>query len=214
MGGLLALREIEKSRFSQAFRANRWQRFAARFPQLRNMSVLDLGGTERSWNACPIRPGSLTLINLPGLREADMTGDVIPGDACAPELLADDHYDLVYSNSVIEHVGGHYRQQQFADNVRRLGTHYWIQTPYRYFPIEPHLFMPFAHWLPDAVAVNLACHWPLGNFTGHRSRPDLMTKNILEIDLLSITAMRYAFPDSELLYERVGGMVKSVMAVR
>jgi hypothetical protein len=208
-----SLRQLETSRLSRSARARRWHLLAERFPDLAEMSVLDLGGTERSWDLCPVAPRELTLVNMPDPHGRD-TDRIVLGDACDPGLLLDRHFDLVYSNSVIEHVGGHYRRQEFAANVRRLGDHYWVQTPYRYFPLEPHFFMPAAQWLPEAARIELANRWPLGNVTARRGQREIMTKIVLEIDLLSKTAMRYAFPDAELVSERVGGLVKSLIAVR
>lgn len=38
-------------------------------------------------------------------------------------------FDLVYSNSVIEHLGTWEKQQAFAAEARRVGRGYWIPTP-------------------------------------------------------------------------------------
>jgi 2-polyprenyl-3-methyl-5-hydroxy-6-metoxy-1,4-benzoquinol methylase len=57
-------------------------------------------------------------------------------------------FDIVFSNSVIEHVGDAESQQQFAHEIARVGRAYWVQTPNRRFPVEPHLLTPFLHFLP------------------------------------------------------------------
>lgn len=41
----------------------------------------------------------------------------------------DQSFDLVYSNSVIEHLGTWEKQQAFAAEARRVGRGYWIPTP-------------------------------------------------------------------------------------
>ncbi|HEX4060865.1 MAG TPA: UDP-N-acetylmuramoyl-tripeptide--D-alanyl-D-alanine ligase [Streptosporangiaceae bacterium] len=61
------------------------------------------------------------------------------------------HYDLVFSNSLIEHVGGHERRERFADTVHQLSGAYWVQTPYRYFPVEPH-WHPARSFCPSRCA--------------------------------------------------------------
>ena len=71
------------------------------------------------------------------------------GDACdLPSALRGQRFDLVFSNSVIEHVGGHSRRAAFADSVHALSDHHWVQTPYRYFPLEPHFLFPGFQFLP------------------------------------------------------------------
>ena len=54
--------------------------------------------------------------------------EVVQGDACAGGF---GKFDLVFSNSVLEHLGGHGRRRQFADVVHESAPEWWVQTPYR-----------------------------------------------------------------------------------
>jgi hypothetical protein len=134
-------------------------------------------------------------------------------DACSlPAGLLDDHYDLVYSNSVIEHVGGHRQREAFSRQVHSAAPRHWKQTPYRYFPIEPHWVAPFVHFLPLRVRAAVVRYWPLSY-----SRPADLAESVasqLGTELLDITHVRHYFPDATILLERAGGLVKSVIAVR
>ena len=103
-------------------RARRWNLFLRTFPDLERLNVVDLGGTPQSWSTSPIRPRSLTVINLATSNspEPDWV-NVVTGDACrAAELGLQNDYDLVFSNSTIEHVGGHDRCLAFAETVKTL----------------------------------------------------------------------------------------------
>ena len=62
----------------------------------------------------------------------------------------DEAFDVVFSNSVIEHVGDAASQRRFAREVARVGRAYWVQTPNRWFPVEQHLLTPLVHWLPKS----------------------------------------------------------------
>ena len=52
---------------------------------------------------------------------------------------------------MIEHVGNHGAQQRFAEEIRRVGRNYYVQTPNRWFPVEPHFVTPFIHYLPGSL---------------------------------------------------------------
>ena len=190
------------------------------FPDLGNYHVLDLGGTARSWLRSPVRPASVTLLNLfndeLGTNDDEPLPDefhLVAGDACDPptEILSGT-FDLVYSNSVIEHVGGAFRRQAFADVVHHVAPRAWIQTPYRYFPIEPHWLFPGFQFLPLDLRAVLSRRWPLIHTKSNDWRSSVGTA--LAVELQSVTEMRYLFADSEILYERMAGLVKSVVAVR
>lgn len=195
-------------------RRRRWATLTEAFPELSSMSVLDLGGTVEFWADAAIRPAKLTLLN-PGIPDASPLpwAEALRGDACdPPAAIGTRSFDLVYSNSTIEHVGGHARRRLFADTVHRLGSHLWVQTPYRYFPIEPHFVFPWFQHLPVSARTAIATRWPL-------SPPQFPTdrvsarEEVMSIELLSITEMRDYFPEAELRLERSGGLVKSLIAV-
>src|SRR5690349_17946278 len=126
---------------------------AQQFPDLAEMSVIDLGGRASSWVKAPVRPKHVHIVNLEGetgLEEGELPSwaEVDFGDACdLPSTILSRRYDLVYCNSVLEHVGGHERRMRLAEAVHKLAGSHWVQTPYRYFPIEPHFVAPGLQFL-------------------------------------------------------------------
>ncbi|AWT56786.1 hypothetical protein [Mycolicibacterium smegmatis] len=198
-------------------RMRRWQIFRNAFPDIENMRLLDLGGTVETWNRAPVRPKHVTVLNLlePGESDSDWIVPVA-GDACnAAAVLADANvettFDVVFSNSLIEHVGGHARRSELASQVQALAPRHWVQTPYRYFPLEPHWLFPGMQFLPVAVRVKIAAHWPLVH-----TRPanvEEARNEVLWTELVSVTEMREYFPGSTILRERVLGLPKSLIAL-
>lgn len=200
-------------------RARRWADFARRFPDISEMRVIDLGGTPASWLLSPVRPTEVVTINLSRRQNAvPAAGEgwvrAVVGDACElPGKLRSERFDLVYSNSVLEHVGGHARRSAFADTVRSLAEHHWVQTPYRYFPIEPHFLFPGFQLLPVRAQAEVAARWPIGNYASGKSIEQAITR-ALGIELLSVTEMSHYFPESSIDRERIAGVTKSLIAIR
>ena len=64
----------------------------------------------------------------------------------------DDAFDVAFSNAVIEHVGGEEEQRQFVAELCRVAPRVFLSTPNRWFPIETHTLVPFAHWFPRQAA--------------------------------------------------------------
>jgi len=211
-----ALADSSRSRsLASKLRARRFAVLLERFPKLHAMRVLDLGGTPAFWQASPVRPASVVVLNLDrgGLAAHKPAPDwieTVEGDACdPPEVVRNQHFDLVMSNSVIEHVGGHARRLEFSKVAATLGPHHWIQTPYRYFPVEPHWVFPGMQLLPTGARALVAERWPLSP-----AHPDgrQAVSDVLWVELLTKAQMRFYFPDSEILVERVAGVVKSLIA--
>jgi hypothetical protein len=184
------------------------------FPDLAEMTVLDLGGRVDSWTAVPVRPAHVHVVNLEPL-PADLPGwaEADTADACdLPPAITSRRYDLVFSNSVLEHVGGHERRRRMADAVNALAPRHWVQTPYRYFPVEPHWVAPGMQFLPVPARVAVARKWPLA-YTPGKTWEQAM-KQVLTTELIGRAEMRYLFPDSTIRAERLIGMTKSLIAVR
>jgi len=192
-------------------RLRRWERFAERFPDFQQMRVLDLGGTTLFWERAPIRPKTVTVINLGAPGEGSPWVRVIDGDACeAPELVGDEQFDLVFSNSLIEHLGGHLKRARFAEVVRSMAPRHAVQTPYRYFPIEPHWIFPGFQFLPVNVRSEIAPRWPLGHTYGWPAQQ--ARDEVLFTEVLSHTEMAAYFPESDIEWERFAGLPKSMTA--
>ncbi|MGW0504237.1 methyltransferase domain-containing protein [Micromonospora sp. NPDC003241] len=184
------------------------------FPRLSEMHVIDLGGRLGTWTRAAVRPARVHVVNLerPAV-DVPEWAEVDQADACdLPAHITGRRYDLVFSNSVLEHVGGHERRLRFAEAVHTLAERHWVQTPYRYFPIEPHWIAPGMQFLPVRLRTAVARRWPLGHKATHTH--DAAIHQVLWTELLDRSQMRHYFPQSRILVERVGGLPKSLIAVR
>ena len=68
-----------------------------------------------------------------------------------PLPFRDKQFKAVFSSAVLEHVGTREDQEFFLNECLRVAEKVFITTPYRFFPIEMHTFIPFLHWLPWPV---------------------------------------------------------------
>lgn len=196
--------------FTHRIRQQRIEEFRRRFPDLDQMRVLDLGGTAVSWRVLGLRPGSVTVVNLEHNEgPAEPWMKVVTADACAGGF---GQYDLVFSNSLMEHLGGHARRQQFANVVRESAPSWWVQTPYRYFPIEPHWVFPGFQFMPFRMRVIICQHWSMLHMPACKD-PDEAADLVASTELISATEMRTYFPTSEIWFERIVGIPKSLVAI-
>lgn len=63
--------------------------------------------------------------------------------------FADNQFDWVFSNAVIEHVGNKTDQLLFINEMLRVGESVFFTTPNKWFPIESHTNVFFLHWLDE-----------------------------------------------------------------
>ncbi|MDB6076279.1 MAG: Methyltransferase type 11, partial [Akkermansiaceae bacterium] len=139
-------------RLSPIFRRRRIERFIARFRPTKETRILDVGGMPQFWIESGIE-SHITMINLYPIEVPDsMKGhcEARIGDGMDMEF-ADGEFDIVFSNSVIEHLATWDNQVRMAREMRRVGKQFYVQTPAREFFFEPHLLTPFVHWLPKAL---------------------------------------------------------------
>jgi hypothetical protein len=110
------------------------------------------GSTDNFFEALYPWPERLTAVGnteLDRFREAfpHVTAVVADGRSLP---FADGTFDIGFSNAVVEHVaGGRDGQRRFVHELCRVAQRVFVTTPNRYFPLEVHTLLPFAHWLPD-----------------------------------------------------------------
>jgi hypothetical protein len=190
------------------------QRFAVELGITAETRVLDIGGTLDNWQLLAVRP-HLVLLNIQTVELAGVE-ERVAGDGCYLPFR-DRAFDVVFSNSVIEHVGDAGRQRRFAEEVRRVGRAYWVQTPNRWFPVEQHLLTPFIHWLPRAWQRALVPRLNLWRYLVRVApdRRDFFIEHYLrDVRLLSAGELAEMFPGARLVRERFCGPVKSLVAAK
>jgi hypothetical protein len=196
--------------FFRGFRRRRMELFFERFNVRPETRVLDIGGREFNWTLLPFAP-RVTILNL-GVQGESGRFEWVLGDA-RQLPFPDQSFEIVYSNSVIEHLGTAQDQRRFADEVQRVGRSYFVQTPNRNFFLEPHLITPFIHWLPRKWQARL-----LRNFTvwGWITRPDARARaRYLDTTrMLNEAELRALFPKAEIWPERFVGLTKSFVATK
>jgi hypothetical protein len=175
-------------------RTRRHARFFARTGIRPGMTVVDVGCGSLGLRA--LEP-DLDITGVDLAPRPDYPGPFVRADASERLPFADGQFDLAYSSSVIEHVPRE-RRAAFAAEVRRVARGWFVQTPARSFPIEPHALLPFAHWLPVGLRRR---YWRLGA-QGHWE----------EIDLLGRREMEALFGLADA--ERIGPLTKSWVSVR
>ncbi len=201
---------------SRYFRRRRMRQFARRLRITSTTRVLDIGGTPECWELLGDRP-RVMLLNMPRAKE-DLAGAAlwVAGDGRALPFR-DGAFDVVFTNSVIEHVGDRTSQERFAREVARVGRCYWVQTPNRWFPVEQHLLTPFVHWLPrrwQRAIVPRFTVWSAVARTTDDRRRFYLEHYLNEIRLLGTTEVEALFPGARVLKERLCGITKSLVAIR
>ena len=178
--------------------------------------ILEVGGEPRQWLQCGYK-GEIVFLNL---HEPTRVQDLPPnfqylkGDGRCLDF-PDNSFDIVFSNSVIEHVGSFDNQKKFADETSRVGKRYWVQTPNKTFPIEPHFNFPLMQFFPLNIRVQIAKLWPLYYAAALSYGNSASIEDIVgSIRLLDSGEMRTLYPDGNLWKERLFGIVKSIVAYR
>ncbi|MEA2014065.1 MAG: methyltransferase domain-containing protein, partial [Thermodesulfobacteriota bacterium] len=166
---------------------------------------------EFNWMLLGFSP-YVTLLNLavPRERESNFTWVVADGRYLP---FKEGAFELAYSNSVIEHLGIFENQQLFAAECRRVGRRYYVQTPNKWFFVEPHLITPFIHWLPRGIQKVLLRNLTVWGWITRPSR-EYCESFMREVRLLDKVELRQLFPDADIIHERFLGVSKSIIAVK
>ncbi|MDF5724549.1 MAG: methyltransferase domain-containing protein [Rhizonema sp. PD37] len=197
--------EQENLSGSKKFRDKRFALFLKLFKSVPiPLKILDVGGRQKTWERqdfCQDNPEMLTITIL-NVEEVEVNYHNIKsviGDARNMQQFADDEFDIVFSNSVIEHVGNYKEQYRMAQEVQRVGKRYFLPTPNRYFPIEPHFLFPCFQFLPLWLKMLLVRNFTLG-WRQKTTDKEEARKLVKSVRLLTKKELREFFPNA-LIYE-------------
>ena len=172
---------------------------------------MDVGGTEIYWERMGLDTNNIvvTLLNLEHHKTNKDNFVSIKGDATNLSSFKDNHFDIVYSNSVIEHLFTFDNQKLMASEIMRVGKAYYVQTPNYYFPIEPHWLFPFFQFFPFKVKVFLTKNFNLGHYKKSTSKEAAIIR-VSEVKLLTEKQMKELFPNGKVYRETFLGFLKSI----
>lgn len=212
-GGSNALVARIYRRFSTKARAKRLADFVRLLQPRAGERILDIGGYQAGWTACDFAACSVDLVNIDGIDDAGRV-TVLPnglrlramkGDGCDLEF-EDGSYDIVFSNSVIEHVGDSGAQAAFAKEALRVGKRLWIQTPAMICPIEPHFLGLGIHWFPRRLRPLAARLLSIRGLLGGHSRAHLQ-ELVDTTRLIPRSRLKMMFPGCRIVTERILGFI-------
>jgi hypothetical protein len=187
--------------------------------------LVDLGGTVRFWENWGLAKQPLldvTLVNnhdrdkhhandtiaLPNLRR--ISADVLT-------LSAADfaQYDVIFSNSLIEHLPGRELQQRLARAIVESGRPYFLQTPNKRSPLDPHFprpYVPFFAAYPRALQARLLSWSALGSGSASPSYAAALAR-LDNYYPLTTREVRQLFPEARIVIERPLGVPLSIVAM-
>ena len=190
-------------------RRRKYQIFLKFLAPRRETTILDVGFTEKEYSASDNfleknypYPDKITALGLekprqfskryPQIKAVVYDGRHFP--------FRDQHFDVVWSNAVLEHVGSRAAQVAFLKEIKRVGRRAFITTPNKNFPIEVHTRSLFLHWLPkrifDRYLKLIGKGWATENYM------HLLTQNGLKSILKEAEINDY-----QIIKNRLGGLV-------
>lgn len=180
------------------------------------VSILDVGGTLTFWENMGFagaRDVNITLVNLEKSEPKYPNFKNFIGDARDLKMFKKNEFDVVFSNSVIEHVGDFENQMQMAKEIRRLARRYFVQTPNYWFPIEPHYRSLYFQLYPLCLKVFRLRFFGVGRL---RKIPDKSQayQEAKRIRLLKVKHLKTLFPDAKIYKENFMGLTKSIIALK
>jgi hypothetical protein len=197
---------------------------------LNGISILDLGGYDGRYmdylkKKYPDIQVTIADQDRQGLLVAGKKGYntiFLDGAEKKPLPFSNKQFDLVFCNSVIEHVTikkdivwdtkdtADFKrksweiQKHFANEIERISKNYFVQTPNRNFFIEHHSWLPFIQFLPRNLLVKFLRF--SNKFWIKQTAPDW--------NLLDAAELESLFPSSTILKEKFLFMNKSLIAYK
>lgn len=201
--------------FQNHFRPKRKRAFVRLFPEVATGSpVLDVGGTAGWWKEDFPKSVNISIVNIDDDHRQEVTENGFKFHKADGRALpfADKEFYLIFSNSVIEHVGGLVDQKRFAFEATRCGQKLYLQTPNKWFPIEPHLITAFIHWLPFKIARRLLRYFSIWGLVAKPSQRQV-DEFLRTTRLLTRSEIKKIFPGALIREEKFLGLTKSFIVI-
>jgi len=181
------------------------------------LRILDVGGSLFFWQQCGLENLDRYHITLLNLEKIDIPSELagfssMIGNACS--LPADtQEYDVVFSNSVIEHLSSR-AQQEMAMEIQTKARRYMVQTPNFWFPFDPHSQIVGFQFLPHFIRAGIIYREGNLNWFPSQNTYSGCFDVSRSIKMLSRLKFGRLFPGAEMLVERLWGVPKSYIAVK
>lgn len=203
-------------------RSRLFRDFIAALP--RPVRVLDLGGTAEMWSRWQVRESDALQITLLNHHRLDTTQRDVPvtqpfirschGDALALTARELHSFDVIFSNSMLEHLPSRVQQVQLADCIMASGLPFFIQVPNRRSPVDPHFphpLVPFFALYPRELQARLLAWSHLGS-GGRATSLAQARATFAHYHPLSRTDMHRLFPAATVRMQWTFGLPMSVIA--
>ncbi len=167
----------------------------------KKIKVLDIGGTQEYWEMMEYTDPNLIeviLINIQDIKTTLPNFISVKMNALDLNIFKFD-CDIIFSHSLIEHID----HEKFAYIIKTFNKPYFIQTPNKYFPMEPHFLIPLFQFMPLWLK-----YWLV-----KRYRKELELE-IKDINLLSKSELKKLFPNTEIHGEKILGMPQSFIVIK
>lgn len=201
----------KKNSLGDQFREKRFSFFLKKFNKMKKpISILDVGGKINFWENRGLAGNNdyiITIVNIEKEKSLYSNIKTKMGDATDLSPFKDKSFDVVHSNSVIEHLYYFENQKKMASEIIRVGQKHIVQTPNKYFFLEPHYLLPFFQFIPDKLKYLILTKTKLSRLKKWDKK--FASQYIEEIRLLSLKEIKVFFPSSKIYFEKFLGMNKS-----
>lgn len=179
--------------------------------------VLDVGGTENYWKQMGLLGNTDFELTITNIEDPPVTDSVkfryVKADASNLRMFEDKSFDIVFSNSMIEHIPDPAKRHQAAREIARIGKSFLVQTPAYWIPVEPHFLFPYFQLLPRFIQLFMVKSFSMGWFKKCSTEEEAAVL-IDSIRLLKRKEVRVLFPGSAIYTERALLFPKSYLAVK
>jgi len=200
------------AKFHHFFRQNRMKWFEENFDIREDTKILDVGGGVQYWSYVKCKP-KIKVLNIFETNEhlpPNVTWTV--GDGRKMDF-EDNEFDIVFSNSVIEHLQEGQDQYDLAKEIMRIGKSFFVQTPYKYAVIDSHYMTFLVHWLPRNIQKKILRYTSVWGLV--RKPPQTTINHMVNTtNLLDLSEMKRCFPGSRIRKERLLFLTKALIAYK